>query len=174
MLSTCLRGSAISASWPSGCLPARRTHRCRAVWCMYVVDPVRWWIRRRSLRNDFAAASREMRFQHQSSKRLLSARESCRQHLRGNSRTTCPGWPCGNDWAGERVEQRLLNSADLVVWLPKHSSRATSRCGPRILHDFSDLVGQNHHKLRRSPSHQSIVLTRTAVVPGGLVARRPS
>jgi hypothetical protein len=55
------------------------------------------------------------------------------------------------EWTRERVEQRLLEAADVLRRLPEQRIQGYFSLWPRILHDFGDLVGQEQQKLRRPP-----------------------
>lgn len=57
----------------------------------------------------------------------------------------------GDEWTPARVEERLVDAADVMRRLPPVRVQGCFSTWPAILHDFSDRVGQQPQRLRRPP-----------------------
>ena len=55
------------------------------------------------------------------------------------------------DWTRERVEERLCEAADVMRRLPPVRVQGYYNLWPKVLHAFSDLVGQEPPRLKRPP-----------------------
>lgn len=55
------------------------------------------------------------------------------------------------EWTREKVEDRLTEAADVLRRLPEQRIQGYFSTWPQIVHEFSDLVGQEAPQLRRPP-----------------------
>lgn len=55
------------------------------------------------------------------------------------------------NWTRERVEERLSEAADVMRRLPPVRVQGYYNLWPKVLHEFSDLVGQEPPRLKRPP-----------------------
>ncbi len=55
------------------------------------------------------------------------------------------------DWTRERIEERLSEAADVMRRLPPVRVQGYYNLWPKVLHEFSDLVGCEPPRLKRPP-----------------------
>lgn len=58
------------------------------------------------------------------------------------------------EWTTKMVEDRLIESADVLLRLPDVHVHGYYALWPKMMPESSDLVGQEPPKLRRPPRHQ--------------------
>ena len=69
------------------------------------------------------------------------------------------------EWTRERVEQHLLEAADVLRRLPEQRIQGYFSLWPRIAHEFADLVGQEPQRLRRPPPLPDAIDRMEQVLP---------
>ena len=70
-----------------------------------------------------------------------------------------------NDWTPERVEERLIEAASVLRRLPRERGQGYFSTWPRMVVEFSDLVGQTPEPMRLPPPSAASISGMEEVLP---------